>query len=235
MRDKTSWKLLWKKKSGWKSGDDKGNWQIWQIMWRFAVMDVSTRKRKTCLALSGSQESSMEGDPPKTSTQKSILSVIINHDNQNHENYCWYDGIQEYAGMCFCQDDNKGYDDEKCWILIWCSKWWLRWWGWRWLQMWGQAVKVWVQIWAHHWRPSSTCRHNDQFSHIWKSTQKSYYLAFSTRRVNIEYWYTNYFDLVCVCEPCESLAQPNHFLWQPFGKSGTALENSILNLSMNTN
>ena len=45
-------------------------------------MDVSTRKRKTCLALSGSQESSMEGDPPKTSTQKSILSVIINHDNK---------------------------------------------------------------------------------------------------------------------------------------------------------
>ena len=141
MRDKTSWKLLWKRKSGWKSGDDKGNWQIWQIMWRFAVMDVSTRKRKTCLALSGSQESSMEGDPPKTSTQKSILSVIINHDNQNHENYCWYDGIQEYAGMCFCQDDNKGYDDEKCWKLIWWSKWWLRWWGWRWWQMWGQALR----------------------------------------------------------------------------------------------
>ena len=141
MRDKTSWKLFWKRKSGWKSGDDKGNWQIWQIMWRFAVMDVSTRKRKTCLALSGSQESSMEGDPPKTSTQKSILSVIINQDNQNHENYCWYDGIQEYAGMCFCQDDNKGYDDEKCWKLIWWSKWWLRWWGWRWWQMWGQALR----------------------------------------------------------------------------------------------
>ena len=38
-----------------------------------------------------------------------------------------------------------------------------------------------------HWRPLSTCRHNDQFSHLWMSTQKSYYLAFNTRRFNIEY------------------------------------------------
>ena len=119
-------------------GNEKNIWQIWQITSRFALMDVSTRKRKTCLAPTG-----IPSWREIYRQKRDFLILGISRKNMDIYPYAsqWALRTHNHCEMGdVAQRDivRNIYAIAQWWWQIWGAWWW--WWG-QW-QMWGHAVRV---------------------------------------------------------------------------------------------
>ena len=116
---------------------EKHIWQIWQITSRFALMDVSTRKRKTCLAPTG-----IPSWREIYRQKRDFLILGISRKNTDISLYTsqWALRTHNHCEMGdVAQRDivRNIYAIAQWWWQIWGAWWW--WWQW---QMWGHAVRV---------------------------------------------------------------------------------------------